>query len=142
MKLIDIYLENVQDVTLDEGERWDKTKAFVKKHKGKIAAGVAGAAAIGAAAYGGKKYKDNKDRQALQKRGNDSSDAMKASVDAGEKVDKAYRNSPEAKLKRNAKKWKDIRQKAKSGAKNLIGKDNASWIGDKWGKTKKTMGWK
>jgi hypothetical protein len=47
MNPVDNYLD-----CLHEGEKWDKVKAFAKKHKGKIIAGTGAALAAGALARG------------------------------------------------------------------------------------------
>jgi len=54
--VVDNYLECVQ-----EGKIWDKTKEFVGKHKGKIAAGIG----LAAAAYAGKKGKQAYDNNKM-----------------------------------------------------------------------------
>ena len=66
MNQLDNYL-----ICLDEGELWDKTKAFAKKHKNKlkIAAGVAGAVAAGyAAKKGHDKYKEGEPERLAAKK--------------------------------------------------------------------------
>jgi len=73
MNQVDNYLECVQ-----EGKIWDKTKEFVGKHKGKIAA----AAGLAAAVYAGKKVSDkNKartDQQAHQAKNRDAVTTLKS----------------------------------------------------------------
>jgi hypothetical protein len=119
MKMVDIYLESVQDEELQEGKIWDATKKLWRDHKGKIIAGTAAAAAgvAGAAAYQGKKVYD-KNKAAKH---STATARRRTALDAMHAADKKN-NTPMSQAKVG---WDQTKSKIKKAGRTIAKKGEA-----------------